>query len=93
MDAIRHIDGIEESFYQSGVRSRSQATVGSSLRNRFVFLATTCGLLRGESMFKMELSDLFALNWGGPKDPHPMMILVCQIAKGKTNPHYKSLGA
>ena len=92
MDAIRHIDGIEESFYQSGVRSRSQATVGSSLRNRFVFLATTCGLLRGESMFKMELSDLFALNWGGPKDPHPMMILVCQIAKGKTNPHYKIFG-
>ena len=58
-----------------------------------MFLCTTCGLLRGESVFKADLSDLFGLEFKPTRrDPTNLFILVFQIAAGKINPNYKIFG-
>jgi hypothetical protein len=55
-----------------------------SLRDRFCFLMTFCGILRGESLFKCELSDLcdIVIEEGVLAKHH---ILVMRIATGQTN--------
>jgi hypothetical protein len=55
-----------------------------SLRDRFCFLLSTFGILRGESLFKADLSDLcdfIKANDG----LHICHVLVLRIAMGKTN--------
>ena len=72
---------------QAGARS-----VFGSLRNRFVFLHTVGGILRGESVYKAELSDLFGRQDKAAKDVHPYFVLVQQISTGKTNKGLKLYG-
>jgi hypothetical protein len=67
----------------------AQAMAG--LRDRFTFLLTTHGVLRGESLFKAELSDMLHLIHEG-RDPTPIGILILQIATGKTNQAGKLYG-
>ena len=59
----------------------------SSLRNRFQFLATLCGVLRSESLFKADLSDLcdIIIDSEVSKEPSPYHIVVLQIGEGKQN--------
>lgn len=55
-------------------------------RNRFTFLFTTCGILRGESIVSAELSDILMINWRNPrKDPYNWDALIMNIINGKTN--------
>ena len=54
------------------------------LRNRFCFLLSFCGILRCESLFKAELSDLLSIQMQKPKDPHPLFVLILQMATGKS---------
>ena len=98
MESVSHINVLEQSLFDHGVSTSgkfkaSQKSVHSSLRNRFIFLCTTCGVLRGESMFKAELSDLYNIAVTQKKDPHPFMILILQISAGKMNQNgYKIFG-
>ena len=90
MESVTHINLIEEAFFNAGVKTSGKfkaikKSVHASLRNRFTFLCTTCGILRGESMFKGELSDLFTATIQLSKDPHPFMLLIMQISTGKMN--------
>ena len=49
----------------------------ASLRDRFTLLMTNNGILRGESVFKCELSDLFSLI-----TENNCFVLIMQIATG-----------
>jgi Centromere DNA-binding protein complex CBF3 subunit, domain 2 len=65
------------------INDDSEQAIGS-LRDRFMLLMTTFGILRGESLIKCELSDLcdVVLDNQGVHDIH---ILVIRIMTGKTN--------
>ena len=56
----------------------------ASLRDRFMLLQTTFGVLRGESLIKCELSDLCDNTLTG-QGTHDCQIVVMQISIGKTN--------
>jgi hypothetical protein len=77
---------LEKAFWTDGTVGNSQS-VFSSLRNRFCFLMTIAAILRGESMFKAELSDLYGIEWLGDDvyDQNPFWVLMMQITTGKTN--------
>ena len=55
------------------------------MRHRFVFLFSLRGLLRCESIFNAELSDLWGVDIPKFRDPHGMYVLLLQFAEGKTN--------
>jgi Centromere DNA-binding protein complex CBF3 subunit, domain 2 len=48
--------------------------------------------LRGESVYKAELSNLFHVFYKVDKDVHPLMVVVQQLASGKTNNNQKLYG-
>ena len=99
MLAVQHVFNLEILFYQMGVSDvtkkiqPSNKAVHLSLRHRFIFLFTMNGLLRGESVFKVELSDLFNLSIKQMDDIHNLSILtMLQMATGKTNRGIKLSG-
>lgn len=53
---VQEVPRIEESLFNSS--SHLPRFALASLRNRYVFLQTVFGILRGESIFKCDLSDL-----------------------------------
>lgn len=55
-----------------------------------MFLYSTNGILRCESIYQAELSDCFIVKHKAQKDMHPWDVLVMNIWRGKTN-YYKSL--
>ena len=57
----------------------------SSLRDRYCLLYTVNGILRGESLFKSELSDLCDLIHKDQSTGQEILIHVMRIAMGKTN--------
>jgi len=59
----------------------------ASLRNRDCLLSTKCGILRGESLFQCELSDILDLEvkFNSQKYPSPILVSIQQIGKGKVN--------
>ncbi len=57
----------------------------SALRDRFCFNMTTSGILRGESLFKADLSDLCDLIHKDTTNGQEVHIMVMRIAIGKTN--------
>jgi hypothetical protein len=72
---------LEERFWQSGYPNHCSAVTW--LRNRMVLLATTKGILRGESIMKAELSDFLGVPIQQKNDPHMSYICVMEIAFGK----------
>jgi Centromere DNA-binding protein complex CBF3 subunit, domain 2 len=61
-------------------------TVLSALRDRFTYLMTTRAILRGESVLRADLSDLFSVSFRQTEgDPHDLQVLILQMAFGKTN--------
>ena len=71
----------KDSFLYSGHRS-----IAKGLRNRYVFLHLTSGILRCESLHRAELSDFCAVNVpSNERDAHRMFVMVNQIPFGKTN--------
>ncbi|KAG7362818.1 centromere DNA-binding like protein [Nitzschia inconspicua] len=89
--ALDHIDQIENALFQMGCISDSRSIL-SSLRNRFTFLFTTGGILRGESVYMAELSDLLHATVQRTRDPHPVTVMILQMATGKTNKDLKLYG-
>jgi len=57
----------------------------SSLRDRFQFLMSLCGVLRSESLFKADLSDLMDIKLESQltKEPFPYHVLILRIGEGK----------
>jgi Centromere DNA-binding protein complex CBF3 subunit, domain 2 len=90
--AVGQVESIEKSLFEEGLSADMRKTF-SSLRNRCIFLMTTHGILRGESVFKSELSDFFGVSVQKEDvDVDPLYIVVCQIATGKTNKDLKLYG-
>ena len=56
----------------------------ASLRDRFCLLLTNFGILRGESLFKADLSDLASIV-DRPGTCQESVVLILQIAIGKVN--------
>jgi hypothetical protein len=54
------------------------------LRHRFCLLFSTSGILRCESLYKAELSDLLGLRMKKETDPHQLMVMIMQIPSGES---------
>ena len=72
---------IETEIWVNGYGSVRSASAW--LRHRYCLLQSTSGILRCESLFKAELSDLLGVVVRHDHDPHPLYVLVMQIATGK----------
>ena len=72
---------IEQETWKNGYGSVRSASAW--LRHRYCLLQSTSGILRCESLFKAELSDLLGVVVCHDHDPHPIYVLVMQIATGK----------
>ena len=92
IQALANIEKIENYFFHKGVKNVTHRTLFSSLRDRMLFLFTTKGVLRGDTAFKPELSDLFHVKVKRHDDPHPLMVFILQFATGKTNHGVKLYG-
>jgi hypothetical protein len=58
----------------------------ASLRDRYFYLFTVTGIVRGESPIRAELSDMFSIVKVDEGPPgHDAVILIMQILEGKTN--------
>lgn len=79
--SLSQIEGIEQALWQYGSTTMKGALPG--LRNRFTFLGCYSGLLRSESLFLGELSDMFGIEHKRERDVHPYFIAIMQIATGK----------
>jgi hypothetical protein len=74
--------------HQSHNPIKSQASLRDRfhlLIYRFTFLMSNFGILRGESLFKAELSDLTSIELVNEGTIHKCTVLVMRIAIGKTN--------
>jgi hypothetical protein len=92
LGAVKHIQDLENYFFLYGFNRTDGRQVFASLRNRYIFLHTCHGILRGESLFKGELSDEFGIECKRDDDPHQFYIAIMQIATGKTNNGVKLFG-
>ena len=95
--SVKDIGVIENGFFEGAYNTKNSRNdrrlTFSSLRNRYIFLHTCHGVLRGESLFNGELSDIFGLEWQREnKDPHPFFISILQLDRGKTNNGLKLFG-
>ena len=79
--SIGQVGNIEEQFWLNGKTARGCLP---GLRNRYVFLQCYSGLLRSESMFLGELSDMVNIEYERRRDMDAYEILVLQIATGKS---------
>jgi hypothetical protein len=77
---VDRFNEIERKLWEKGEVNMRSAFAW--LRHRYVFLHSTHGILRCETIFNGELSDCLMLRAEGT--PHFMWILIQQIAQGKT---------
>ena len=77
--AVERMDEIEETMW---FKSTKLQGTGNWFRNRFVFLYTTAGILRSESLFRAELSDFLSIRIKKAEDVHPLMLMITQIPEG-----------
>jgi len=83
---------IEKELWESGNVS-SLRHAFPPIRHRFIFLFTTSGILRGESLYSAELSDCFSVSHKNEyKDAHTWDALIMSMINGKTNRENKLYG-
>ena len=80
--SMAQVGNIEQAFWDHGKTVRESLP---SLRNRCVFLLCYSGLLRHESIFLGELSDMLHIEYQKSSDNDPFFIMVMQIATGKSS--------
>lgn len=73
---------ISKYFLEKNINSKIHCT--SAIRDLFTFLFTHFGILRGESLFRAELSDFMMLTFPN-EGKYPVDCLVTRITTGKTN--------
>jgi hypothetical protein len=61
---------------------------GVDVRNRAMFLVSHFGLMRGDNIRKLELADMFSINFEN-EGVTPCLALVLVLSHGKTNRFYK----
>jgi hypothetical protein len=81
--SMAQVGNIEQAFWDHGKTVRESGLPG--LRSRCVFLLCYSGLLRHESMFLGELSDMLCIEYQRSRDSDPFFIMVMQIATGKSS--------
>jgi hypothetical protein len=81
--AVDKYDEIEHELWMRGKQSHRSA--GAWLRHRYILLHTTSGILRAESIYSAELSDFLGLTIKKFEDPHPLFLMITQLAQGKFN--------
>ena len=93
LDTAQYVSALEDYFWTKGVDCKNNKVLFASLRNRYIYLYTEKGIIRGESVFKAELSDFFGIVAQRKNiDPHPFYCDVMQIETGKTNKGIKLFG-
>ena len=75
---------IEQYLFNVGRNTTSHRTSVPAIRNRFVFLWSKNGVLRCESIYSAELSDLQHVSHKAEKDAHNWVALIMEIAHGKS---------
>ena len=75
---------IEAEMWERGNGTSIRSTY-AWMRHRFCLLFSTSGILRCESLFKAELSDLLSLQMKKETDPHELMVMIMQIPSGKSS--------
>ena len=80
---IAELPRLEEHLFNR--HSLSVTFMFSSLRDRFCLLMTTNAILRGESLFKCDLSDLCDLQFTPNDSDRPVLVHVMRVSTGKTN--------
>ena len=78
---LKHVSKIEDEMWK---RNADFKTAVKWMMNRFFFVFTMYGLLRGETLFKMEMSDVALVQNQNENDLHPMTVLMTQYSTGKT---------
>jgi hypothetical protein len=81
--AMEEVHRIEKALWKKG-ESGGLRMAYAWLRNRFCLLNSLNGILRCESLYKAELSDLLCLQMKKQRDPHPLTLLIMQMATGKS---------
>jgi hypothetical protein len=89
---VGQLQNLENWFWVTGCHTGSRSNIFAALRNRYVYLRTLAALLRGESLYKEELSDHFGVEIKASKNPHLMELAISQVATGKTNGNLKLFG-
>ena len=78
---VEYIPRIEDEMWNNNADFKTSVTW---MMNRFFFLYTTCGVIRGETIFKMQMSDLAFVQNENENDLHPVTVLMTQYSTGKT---------
>ena len=86
---VEFIKPLEQKFWEYKSNHLSQSMV--SLRNRLFYLFTLTALVRGESLWRLCLSDFFAFFYSPQDEPHPYHVVVCKILIAKNNKGGKPL--
>jgi hypothetical protein len=79
--AADKLDKIEHELWMRGRKNHRSA--GTWLRHRYSMMHTTGGVLRCESLYGAELSDFLALTLQRKEDPHPLLLMITQLALGE----------
>ena len=83
---VDQFENIEAELWKESDKNRGHRVVASGLRNRYVLLHITMGILRCESLYRAKLSDFCGVIVPpNDRDAHRMFIMVNQIPFGKTN--------
>lgn len=83
---IEHYNDIEQILWNDAGNASGRRSICANLRHRYCLLHLTTGILRCESLHRAEISDFMVLT--PPKkdtDVHGMLLMINQIALGKTN--------
>jgi hypothetical protein len=80
--AVEEIPNIEAEMWNRGYGG-SWRSAYAWLRNRYALLQSYCGILRCESLFKAELSDMLGITMKKKQDPHRLYLLIMQMASGR----------
>ena len=78
---VHRYEEIENKLFEQGMRSLRSAV--TELRNRYVLLHTTSGILRFESLEKACLSDFLGIIIEKKEDVHPLFVMITQVFTGK----------
>jgi hypothetical protein len=84
--AVEELGSIEGCLWSRG-QGNIVRTALAWMRHRYCFLQSFSGILRCESIFNAELSDMLCISTKKPVDPHSLFIVIMQLASGMLISH------
>jgi hypothetical protein len=85
--AVEEVPNIKAEMWERGYGGSWRSSY-AWIRNRYSFLQSYCGILRCDSLFKAELSNMLGITMQKKQDPHRLYLLILQMASGKTSSLY-----